>query len=259
MRILATNDDGVYSPGIWAIVEAVQDIAEVIVSAPDREQSGVGTAISLSQPIRAAKVVPLINGIEAYAIEGPPADSAIVALESLIQQPVDMVISGINKGSNMGNDVLISGTMGAALQGFFRNIPSVAISVASLTEVHFSAAARVARTLAKGVLEGKLNAPMLLNVNLPNVPMSELAGVSITKLGKRTYMDVVKEGDDGRRKYYWITRDNPGWVIERGLDVWAIRHNRVSITPIHTNLTAPTIPSGLKQITSKMLEAMKAC
>jgi len=138
LKILAINDDGVYSPGLWAAVEALRDVAEVVVVAPDREQSGVGTAITLSQPIRATKVVPRVSGIDTYAVEGTPSDSAIVALESLIEGPVDLVVSGINQGANMGNDVFISGTMGAALQGFFRDIPAIAISVAALRDVHFA-------------------------------------------------------------------------------------------------------------------------
>ena len=252
MRILAVNDDGIYSPGIWAVVEALKDIAEVIVVAPDREQSGVGTAITLSHPIRASQVTPMIDGISAYAVEGTPADSTIVALESLIDGPVDLVVSGINKGSNMGNDVFISGTMGAALQGFFRNIPAIAVSVAALKDVQFAPAARVVRILAQGVADRRLASPMLLNVNLPNVPLEKILGVSLTHLGRRTYMDVIKEGDDGRRKYYWIARETPGWVLEKGLDVWAIRRRRISITPLHTDLTSNIIRKEIRTLTKEI-------
>ena len=240
MRILVTNDDGVYAEGLWAVVETLKEVGDVVVVAPDREQSGVGTAITLNQPVRATEVQPLISGVTTYAVEGTPGDSAILALESLIEEPVDLVVSGINRGANMGNDVLISGTMGAAFQGFFRGIPAIAVSVAALKEVYFGPAALVAKLLAQGVAEGTLKAPLLLNVNAPNQPMEKIKGVSLTQLGRRTYMDVVKEGDDGRRKYYWITRDKPGWVMEKGLDIWSIRRRRISITPIHTNLIATT-------------------
>ena len=252
MKILAVNDDGVYSPGLWAAVEALRDVAEVVVVAPDREQSGVGTAITLSQPIRAREVVPLVSGIETYAVEGTPADSTIVALQSLIEGPVDLIVSGINQGSNMGNDVFISGTMGAALQGYFRNIPAIAISVAALKDVHFAPAAQLVRLLARGVADGRLAPPLLLNVNLPNVPLEKIKGVSLTHLGRRTYMDVIKEGDDGRRKYYWITRDSPGWVLEKGLDVWAIRRRRISITPLHTDLTSNVISREIRGLTREI-------
>ena len=255
LRILATNDDGINSPGLWAVVEAVRDLAEVVVVAPDREQSGVGTAITLSQPVRAAEVVPQVVGAKAYAVEGTPADCTIVALEALIEGPVDLVISGINQGANMGNDVFISGTMGAALQGFFRGIPSIAVSVASLKDVHFAAAARTVRLLSQGVADGRLTPPLLLNVNLPNVPLEKIKGVSMTHLGRRTYMDVIKEGDDGRRKYYWITREKPGWVLERGLDVWVIRRRRISITPLHTDLASNAISKEMRGLTREIRHA----
>jgi 5'-nucleotidase len=249
LKILAINDDGIYSPGLWAAVEALKDFANVTVVAPDREQSGVGTAITLSQLIRATEVVPLVSGVHAYAVEGTPSDSAIVALESLIEEPVDLVVSGINKGSNMGNDVFISGTMGAALQGFFRDIPALAVSVAALTDVQFGPAAQVVRLLAQAVAEGKLAPPLLLNVNLPNLPLEKIRGVSLTHLGRRTYMDVVKKGDDGRRNYYWIARERPGWVMEKGLDIWAVRRQRISITPLHTDLTSNLVSHGIRDIT----------
>ena len=257
MKILATNDDGIHSPGLWAVVEALQDMAEVVVVAPDREQSGVGTAISLNQPIRAAEVVPKIDGVKAYAVEGTPADCTILALESLIEGPVDLVVSGINPGANMGNDVFISGTMGAALQGFFRGIPSIAVSVASLKDVHFAPAARTVQFLAQGVADGRLVPPLLLNVNLPNIPLEKIKGVSMTHLGRRTYMDVIKEGDDGRRKYYWITREKPGWVMEKGLDVWVIRRRRISITPLHTDLTSNADPKEIRGLAKEIRQAFR--
>ena len=147
-----------------------------------------------------------------------------------------LVVSGINRGANLGNDMLISGTMGAACQGFFRDIPAFALSVAALKDVHYQTAALVGKMLAQAVERGDLESPLLLNVNVPNKPMDKIKGISLTKIGRRTYMDVVKEDDDGRRKYYWITRDKPGWVMEKGLDIWAIRRKRVSITPIHSDL-----------------------
>jgi 5'-nucleotidase len=258
LKILVTNDDGIYSPGLWAVVDALRDVGEVVVAAPDREQSGIGTAITLSRPVRATEVLPLSNGVKAYAVEGTPADSVILALETLIEGQVDLVVSGINQGANMGNDVFISGTMGAALQGFFRGIPAIAMSVAALKDVHFAAAAQMARLLAVGLGEGKLAPPLLLNVNVPNVPIEKIKGVSLTHLGRRTYMDVVKEGDDGRHKYYWIAREKPGWILEKGLDVWVIRRRRISITPIHTDLTSPIASKGIRGITREIRRAFRS-
>ena len=136
-----------------------------------------------AQPLRVTEIPPHVEGVPTYAVEGTPSDSAIVALQTLIEEPVDLVVSGINKGANMGNDVFISGTMGAALQAHFRGIPAIAISVAALRDVQFDAAAQVARLLAQNVADGRLTAPLLLNVNLPNVPPSESGACRSPGLG----------------------------------------------------------------------------
>ena len=258
MLILATNDDGVYAPGLWASVGALKEVGEVVVVAPDREQSGVGTAITLNNPVHVREVMPLIEGVKTYAVEGTPADSTILGVESLVgEEKIDLVVSGINPGANMGNDVFISGTVGAALQGFFRGIPAIAVSVTALRDVHFAPAAGVIRQLAEAVGQGTLAPPLLLNINVPNVPQEKLKGVSLTHLGQRTYMDVVKEEDNGRRKFYWITRESPGWVLEKGLDVWTIRRRRVSITPIHTDLTASARTKEVRKVTRDIRASLK--
>ena len=257
MKILVTNDDGIYAPGLWAVAGALGEVGEVVVVAPDREQSGVGTAISMNHPVRVSEALSPLEGITAYAVEGTPADCTILALESLIEDEVGLIVSGINRGANLGNDIFISGTVGAAFQGFFRGIPSIAISVASLTDVHYGPAALVARLLAQATAEGKLIAPLLLNVNLPNVPLEKIKGVSMTQLGRRTYMDVVKEGDDGHRKYYWIVRDKPGWELAKGLDIWVVRRRRVSITPIHANLTSNHVSKDMGALTRELRRALR--
>jgi len=256
LRILATNDDGVYAEGLRASVDQLREVAEVIVVAPDREQSGVGTAITLNAPIRAMEIRPIAEGVKTYAVEGTPADSAILALESLLEEKVDLVVSGINRGANLGNDILISGTMGAAFQGFFRGIPAFALSVAALKDVHYQTAALVGKMLAQAVDRGDLTSPLLLNVNVPNQPMDKIKGISLTQIGRRTYMDVVKEDDDGRRKYYWITRDKPGWVMEKGLDIWAVRRKRISITPIHSDLINSTKNKSVNKVVRGVRDAI---
>ena len=258
MIILATNDDGVYAPGLWASVQALREVGDVVVAAPDREQSGVGTAITLNHPVHVREVMPLIEGVRAYAVEGTPADSTILGVESLVGEKIDLVVSGINPGANMGNDVFISGTVGAALQAFFRGIPAIAVSVTALKDVHFTPAANVIRQIAQEVSSGSLAPPLLLNINVPNVPQEKLKGVSLTHLGQRTYMDVVKEEDNGRRKFYWITRESPGWVLEKGLDVWTIRRRRVSITPIHTDLTASARTKAVRKVTRDLRVSLKS-
>ena len=249
MRILLSNDDGILSPGLWHAAEALQAVGEVVVCAPDREQSGSGAAVTLHTPVRAAEFTPRSAAARAFAVEGTPADSVILGLEQLAEGPVDLVVAGINAGSNLGGDILISGTVGAALQGSLRGVPAIAVSVGSLKDVHFGPACGLLQGLVRLILRGDwpqsaadpqgalLRAP-LLNVNLPNLPLEELAGVTITRLGSRGYSDTVTRGNDGRRPWYWITRDRPEWKEEEGTDVWAVHQRRVSITPLGMDLTA---------------------
>ena len=254
MKILVTNDDGVYAPGLWAAVEALEGMGEVVVVAPDREQSGVGPSVSLNSPVRAREVVPPVQGIKTYAVEGSPADSAILALEVLVEN-VDLLVAGINSGANLGEDVLISGTVGAVLQGYYRGIPSVAVSVASLNPADFDSPARLLAALAQQVGEESLPNPVLLNVNLPPVAPEEIKGIDVTRLARRRYADTVRQGDDGKRRYYWITRTRPAWDMEEGTDVWSVRHRRVSITPLQTEMTATATVAAMEGLPQRLLHA----
>jgi 5'-nucleotidase len=241
LKILVTNDDGISSPGLWAAVEALKEAGEIFVVAPDREQSGVGTSLTLHVPIRASKVSPQVsggvNGITSYSVEGTPGDSCVLALERLVG-PVDLVVSGINQGSNLGQDVLISGTVGAAFQGYFRGYPSVAISVGAIKDVRYEVAAAFLKILAGRLLEGATLPPALINVNIPNEPLEKIEGVRITHLGGRSYGESVTSGTDGRREYYWVARNKPiHQPQDENTDIWALRHNQISITPIHSGLT----------------------
>ena len=239
MRVLLTNDDGILSPSLWALALRLRPLAEIVVVAPDREQSGVGTSVTLVEPLRVSPVPALVEGVSAaYSVEGTPADCVILALGHLIEGPVDMVISGINFGANMGNDVLISGTVGAVLQSYLRGIPSVAMSMASLEPTHYDVGTRVAESLVRQVAEGTFPSEVLLNVNLPDLPPEEIKGVAVTFMGRRSYTDVVEEHKDGRgRRYYWIVRGKSEWSLEEGSDVWAVRNNLISVTPLHRDLT----------------------
>jgi 5'-nucleotidase len=239
LRILVTNDDGIAARGLWALVRELRRVAEVVVVAPDRDQSGIGTAVTLHHPVRVSPVPPEATRVEAYAVEGTPADTVILALKTLLKDKrVDMVFSGINEGSNLGNDVLISGTVSAALQGYFYGLPSIAISVAAIKRVRFDVAARFAALIAKQVAANNMPQRFLLNINLPNLPASKIAGVEITRLGERSYMDNIKAGHDGKRKYYWIVRGKPDWVEVEGTDIWALGQNKISITPLHSDLSS---------------------
>ena len=260
MRILATNDDGVHADGLWHMVEALSEIGEVVVVAPDRDQSGVGTSVTLHQPVRVREIRPPVKGVKCYAIEGTPADSVILALGRLVGDKVDTVFSGINEGANLGSDVLISGTVSAALLGHLQGIPAVALSVAALEKVHFDAAARMAVVMARMIEVQALPRQMLLNINLPNLPLDQIRGIEFTQLGNIAYGNVLKERQYGKRRHFWIVRSKSeweskeNWEPEEGTDIWALLKDRISITPLHSNLTSPTALSALKRLSNTIFQ-----
>ena len=251
MKVLLTNDDGLNAPGLRAAAASLREVARVVVAAPDREQSGVGTSVTLNGPVRAAKVSPVVSGVSTYAIEGTPADSVILALERLVKG-VDLVVAGINSGANLGEDVFISGTVGAALQGYVRGLPAIAISIASLHPTSFQAAVLLLQRMVSEFDRGALPNPSLLNVNLPPLEEQEIEGIDITCQGRRAYTDRIRGGDDGKRKYFWISRSRLAWEPVEGTDIWSVRNNRVSITPLHTDLTASNLLGKLQDLPWKL-------
>lgn len=263
MKTLVTNDDGVQCPGLWAIVAEMRKLGEVVVVAPDREQSGVGTSVTFHHPLRFKEVKPLIGGVPVYSVEGTPADSVILALRYLFKDEINLVISGINEGANLGSDVYISGTMGAALQGFLFGLPSIAISVGSLKNPLFEPAATVARLLGEMLIEGKdaynkVPHPVLLNVNIPNVLIKQMRGIQITRLSFNESADGVHEGYDGRRRYYWIVRQKDQWPAEPGTDRWALKQNYISITPFLSHVSLGSVASILHEIAPSLFKQVKA-
>jgi 5'-nucleotidase len=248
MRILVTNDDGIFAPGLWTLVRELKNIAQVVVVAPDREQSACGTAVTLRQPLRAQRMTPLISDIEAYSVEGTPADSVILALGKLVKGEIDMVVAGINQGSNLGDDVLISGTVGAALQGYLRGFPALAISVAPPDSLFLGNAAKLATLLVEKIGSNSLPADIFLNVNLPPLPLTEIKGVKITHLASQSHTDTIDQRFDGRREYYWLVRQQTNTNSDKHTDIWAIEQGNISITPLHADLlhkSSPAIPDSL--------------
>jgi len=248
MKILVTNDDGIFAQGLWILVKELKSIAQVVVAAPDREQSAIGTAVTLRQPLRAQKMRPVVPGVETYSVEGTPADSVILALDKLAKGKIDLVVSGINHGSNLGDDVLISGTVGAALQGYLHGLPAVAISVAFGDNLYLDNAARLAALLVKKIDTNALPTNTFLNVNLPNLPLTEIKGAKVTRLASESHTDTVEESHDGRRTYYWLIRQGINKDTDKKTDIWAIEQGNISITPLHTSLLnkpSPPIPKNL--------------
>ncbi len=259
MRILVTNDDGILSEALWLLVKELKSIAEVTVVAPDREQSAIGTAVTLRQTLRVQKVRPLLPEVEAYSVEGTPSDSVILALGQPVKCKIDLVISGINQGPNLGEDVHISGTVAAALQAFFRGYSAIAISAPYKNGQYLETAARVAALLATKITADPRLENILLNVNLPELILEKINGVKLTKLASESHINTVEEGDDGRRKYYWLVRQRAVKSIDNGTDIWAIDNGHVSITPLH--LDRPPRPPLLllNRMCSDLFRELQSC
>jgi 5'-nucleotidase len=190
----------------------------------------------------------MVDGVEAYAVEGTPADSAILALGKLVKDRVDLVVSGINRGANLGDDVLISGTVGAALQASLHGFPAFAISVALGDNLHFGAAAKFAALLAKKIGSGALPANVYLNVNLPNMPSGEIRGVRLTYPATKSHTNTIEERHDNGRKYYWLVRQRINKPIDERTDIWAIEQGNISISPLLTieaGNPSPPLPDSL--------------
>ena len=257
MKILVTNDDGILSEGLRILVTELKHIAEVVVVAPDREQSAIGTAVTLRQVLRVHKLQPVVPGVETYAIDGTPSDSVILALGKLTEGKIDMVVSGINHGINLGEDVHISGTVGAALQGYLRGFPALAISAPYGKDPHLDTAARVAAILVKRIITDALTRKIFLNVNLPDVPTEKIKGIEITRLASESHINTVEEGARGRRKYYWLVRQRARNGVDNGTDLWAIEHGNISITPLYTNRFLKPPRQVLDNLCSGLLQELQ--
>ena len=235
--ILLTNDDGIDSEGLLALKAALERVAEVRVVAPDRDWSVIGHAKTMRRPLR---VVPLTlpDGDTAHAVDGTPSDCVSLGILGLLPRRTDLVIAGINKGANLGEDITYSGTVAAAMEAVISGIPAIAASLAGYLEWDFATAADFTAHVAGRVLANGLGADVLLNINVPNVPRRDIAGVEITRAGHRVYKDVLEELEDSQgRSYYLIGGDFPGGIAEEGTDYNAILHNCISVTPIHLDLT----------------------
>lgn len=237
MNVLITNDDGIHAEGLFALKTAFDKIANVYVVAPDRPRSACGHSITLHKPLRADKVT-LRDGSTAFASNGTPSDCVSLGLLGIVDKKIDLVISGINRGPNLGWDLTYSGTVSAAMEGAISGVQSIAISVATYeSDVNYSTAARLSVQIAQVLKEHKLPESTLLNINVPPID-SDIKGIRITKAGKRRYMgSLEKRSDPTGRDYYWLGGDQPVDSLDEGTDVKAIADDYISITPIHLDLT----------------------
>jgi len=236
-KILLTNDDGINAPGILALADALSDFAQISIVAPFSEMSAMGHAITISDPL---KVTEIFQDDEhfGWAVGGTPADCVKLAINgSLVEKP-DLVISGINQGANVGIDIIYSGTVSAAYEGTLLSIPSMAISLDSFEQKDFSAAARVARNLARKILEEGLPDGTLLNVNVPAGPYENFKGVLASPQGSGTYQENLERRIDPRNRiYYWLSGERNYNDPDPGMDENAVRSGYVTVTPLHYELT----------------------
>jgi 5'-nucleotidase len=241
-HILVTNDDGVLAPGLLALAHEMRKLGKVSILAPDRNWSAGGHVKTLDRALR-VREFKLADGSAGFGSDGAPSDCVALATLGYFKEPVDLVVSGINVGANLGHDVTYSGTVTAAMEAVIANVPGIAVSLET-TEGHagdidFSPAACAARKVVQHVIENGMPAEILLNVNVPLVTDEEIRGFRLTRQGQRVYHSRLDEGVDPRgRPYYWIAGDAPTGVAERGTDIGALAEGYVSVTPLHLDLTA---------------------
>ncbi len=233
MRILLSNDDGYFAPGLHELASVLGAIADITVVAPERDRSGASNSLTLDRPLKLARAQ---NGF--YHINGTPTDCVHMAVTGLLDDLPDMVVSGINHGANMGDDTVYSGTVAAATEGYLLGIPSIAVSLAAAGDKHFNTAARVALELVKQFQAKPANEPFLLNVNVPDLPYESLQGREVTRLGKRHKAEpIVKSQNPRGETVYWVGAAGGEQDAGEGTDFFAVNAGRVAITPLQIDLT----------------------
>lgn len=239
MRILVTNDDGIFAEGIYKLAKHMQRNGEVVVVAPDSQRSATGHAITMHSPLIVKKIQFFDTEIEAYSVNGTPADCVKMGIEALFKsKKPDMVISGINDEPNLGTDVIYSGTVSAAVESAIMDIPSIAVSMGSCKASQFDDAAEFTSTLLKKIVENNKLHNIVVNVNYPDKPKSEIRGTKITTLGIRKYDNAfIERKDPWGNVYYWMSGTVREMEQDPDSDITAINENYISITPIHFDLT----------------------
>lgn len=237
-HILITNDDGVYSPGLLALKQALEAVGQVTVFAPDRNWSAAGHSKTMHKPLRINQVT-LADGSSAYTTNGAPSDCVGLALLGAIPNLPDLVVSGINQGGNLGHDITYSGTVAGAMEAVVGGVPAIAVSLDAREWADFAAVTAAVARLARLILANGLPPNLLFNVNAPPIPSAEVKGVVVTRLGQRVYRDVLVERADPKgQPYYWIGGEPPSGIVEDGTDIGAVAHGYISITPLSMDMTA---------------------
>ncbi|MDQ2163575.1 MULTISPECIES: 5'/3'-nucleotidase SurE [Vibrio] len=246
MKILLSNDDGVYAQGLNTLARALADLAEIVIVAPDRNRSGASNSLTLEQPLRVDLIAP-----NTYSVQGTPTDCVHFALNELLKDDLpDLVLTGINHGANLGDDVLYSGTVAAAMEGHFLGVQAIAFSLVGTA--NFTTAAQIARQLVEQHLNAPIPTNRLLNVNVPDRPFEELVGIQVTRLGARHHAEsMIKQKDPRGHDIYWLGPPGKEQDAGQGTDFYAIEHGYVSLTPLQVDLTAheslPSMDNWLKE------------
>lgn len=233
MKILVSNDDGYLATGINVLTAALEQVADVVVIAPDRNRSAASNSLTLSTPLRVSEFGP-----NRYKVDGTPSDCVHLALTGLLDYEPDLVVSGINHGANLGDDVIYSGTVAAAMEGRFLGLPTIAVSLVGRKLQHFDTAAAVAAELVQKIERAPLASDVVLNVNVPNVSADDLAGVRATRLGFRHKSEqILKDTDPYGQPIYWVGPAGAGQDAGEGTDFFAIEEGFASVTPLKVDLT----------------------
>ena len=250
MKILITNDDGIRADGLIALTQAVRELGDVVVVAPETQQSAVSHSITLHKPLRCndENKFPVV-GVRAFSTNGTPTDSVLLGIHAVFGEKPDVILSGINAGPNLGFDVTYSGTVAGAMEGVVAKVPSISVSMGAFENLRYDECAEFVKDLVKVVGSGVFPSDVLLNVNYPNIPVEELKGIAITKLGRRWYDDVLHKRVDPRgREYYWITGKSVTSSREPGTDASEMDNGYISITPLTLDMTQESILGEVTEI-----------
>jgi 5'-nucleotidase len=257
MKILVTNDDGIKAEGLWALARELGKIADVTVVAPNEEKSAIGTAVSLFRPLRIEEITPPIEGVSAYKTDGTPSDCVIIGHGKLVPD-VDMIVAGINPGPNYGEDVFISGTVGAAMQGYTRGLTALSISSAAFqfSQPSVDAGARVAAALVRKIAAE--NFPRIfLNMNVPDLPLDRIKSIELTRLARSSHINTVTEEVLDSVKQYRLVRERLAGSDSEGTDIQAVVRGNISLTPLYTSLYDKPPQRLLKKLHAELLNSWK--
>jgi 5'-nucleotidase len=243
MKILVSNDDGYLATGILALTAALEEFADVVVVAPDRNRSAASNSLTLSLPLRVTEIGP-----NRYAVDGTPSDCVHLALSGFLDYEPDLIVSGINHGANLGDDVIYSGTVAAAMEGRFLGLPTLAVSLVGNKFAHFETAAKVAAELVRKIDRAPLSADVVLNLNVPDIAIEQLKGIRATRLGFRHKSEpILKDTDPYGRPIYWVGPAGLGQDAGEGTDFFAIEQGFASVTPLKVDLTRKDAIDGLSK------------